>query len=281
MGISASCQPNYPQFNDFVLLIRNANKFIRADRHIWCITEKVLIQTFFENLEKILQGCDLQLPWGSPDKSWHLSPQLKEYFNKIRLVIPKYKKISKIFSLIHPDIQSNTQHQLAQVYAVIAFLWLMFYDGNNAVKHFYQSDILHFIYGDDNKSIETMLSILEKIYFTSKDGFIPAHCLIIPTCSFRLVHGQIDSFEDGNIITGPKTYHSVSDPEMINEPFCSLTPIQIEVFLTMTPPINKQSKIDKIHEDINILIDRLNAPPIKTFKDDWDEDFWRRNRKFL
>lgn len=305
MGISASCQPSYPQYNDFVLFIQNADTFIRKDKRIWCISEKVVLQAFFEILEQTLQNnfasqnYNLQLPWGSPGNLWHQSKQLIEYFNQVRLVIPKSKKISKIFSLAIQGSAQNTnpvsfsqllpktQYQLAQVYAVITFIWLMFYDGSSAAKYFYRSDILHHIYRNDCKSIETMMNILGKIYFTSKNAAIPAHCLIIPTCSFRLVKGQVNSLgisDDQNIITGPKTYHVIPDPDVINEPFYTLTPVQIEIFLTTSPFRSDESKynrssLDRIQEDINILIEQLKGTKIKEkeikeiFKDDWEEDF--------
>lgn len=290
MGISASCQPSYPQYNDFILFIRNADKFIRKDKHIMCVSEKVVLQAFFENLEYTLQNSseyNLQLPWGSPGINWPQSKQLKEYFNRIRLIIPKSKKMSKLFTLAHSDnffhLFPNTQCQLAQVYAVIAFLWLIFYDGNNAVKYFYRSDILHHIYGNDCKSMEVIMNILEKIYFTSKNGYIPSHCLIMPTCNFKLVKGQIKSISSEESITGPKTYHVMPDPNLINEPFYTLTPVQIEIFLTVSPiQINKskdnQSSLDRIQEDINILIEQLKCTKKKekeenVFGNDWKENF--------
>ena len=314
MGISASCQPSYPRHNDFILLVKNANNFITCDKHVWTLNERTLLRIFFENLQVTLQNTqdyNLQLPWGNPDRNWDINTQFQDYFNRIRLALPKSNKVRKIFLSIHPGedytkLLPKTQTQFAQIYGLAAFLWSMYHDGSNASKYFYKSDILSYIYGNDCKSIETMMNALEKIYFTNRTGYVPANCLLIPSCGFRLIQGKINSFIENETITGPKTYSVTPNLETINEPFYTLSPIKIKIVLIIPPKqiefkpeLKPELKLElepecelelkpeleleceleleprkdglnKIHEDINSLIAQLNG---ESEPEDWDKNF--------
>jgi hypothetical protein len=269
MGISASYQPTYPGYKDFVLFIENADRVISNDKYVWSLSEKIVLHNFFDNLKKTLQNSEdynSQLPWGSPGIYWSKSNQLEDYFNFTRSIIPRSKHISKLYNSAHNcdfnQLQPNTKKQIAQVYGLIIFLWLIFHDGHNPSKYFYKTDILHYIYDNNTNSIETMLTILRKIYFTNKDGHIPPHSLIIPTSSFRLIDGKLCS--DYSVINGPKTYNVVPDPEIINEPFYTLSPVQIGILLKILPlrSDHKITNLDQIQEDINVIISHLKNKTI-------------------
>lgn len=283
MGISASCQPTYPRHNDFVQLVKNANNFISRDVCIWTPNEKILLGEFFENLQIALyntQDCNSQLPWYNPGVDWHEDERFKDYFTRVRLAVPRSVKIRKIFSYTLPPknedfmfLNSKSRTQLASFYAVIAFLWSMYNDGGNAVKYFYKSDILYHVY-NNCQSVDIMISAIEKIYFTNKNGFVPANNLVMPTCSFRLLEGRIKTFLGETVINGPRTYNVIPQPEIINEPFYTLTPCRINVLFTSLPNVESkinsdaidldesmedigETSLQQIHRDINSLLDQI------------------------
>jgi hypothetical protein len=315
MGISASCQPCYPRHNDFVQLIKNANNFIMKDRCIWTPDERFILKSFIENLQTALdntQNCNLQLPWYSVGTIWYENKKFNEYLTRVRLAIPRSRKIRKIFSYTrHSNIEgfqgftenfmnidSRTQSQLAHFYGLMAFLWSMYNNGNNCIRYFYKSDILDYVYKHDHRSIDIMMSALEKIYFTNKSVSIPANYLVMPTCSFRLLQGNIKTFFDNTTITSPRTYSVIPNPAIVNEPFYTLTPSQIDVFMILPPKRNqhiyheKESQnsdaidldepssmikstdkpnLNSIHEDINSLVRHFRG------NEEISQSFHRRN----
>lgn len=258
MGISASHQPLYPQYSDFLLLINNANKYINSDTQIWNNNQKVCLNRIFDNINS---------------KSIE-----KSHFDRIRINVPRSKKISKVYRFANKDkdfdrLCPNIQDKIVRIYAIITFLWLMFDDTKTPAKYFYQSDHLHYIFKNNHIEIENTIYALEKINFTNKNAYIPYGCLIIPTCSFRLVEGQIIS-NTQEIIIGPKTYTVMPNFEIANEPFYTLTPVRIEIFLTC--PDN----LKKILEDIDSIIENLNKKEIIGYQSnespdqvDWEDEF--------
>ena len=245
MGISASHQPSYPQYTDFLLLINNADKYINnSDTQIWNEDQKMCLRHFFSPLQEK----------GSRDR-----------FEQIRINVPRSKKIAKVYAFVNNGddfyrLSPIIQNETVRIYAIITFLWLMFDDGETPAKYFYKSDHLHHIYKNDYVAIENTIHALEKVYFTNKNAYIASKCLIIPTCSFRLIEGQILS-NCQQIITGPKTYTVMPNFEIANDPFYTLTPVRLEIFLTL-PPDN----LRKILDDIDIIIDNIKRSKIIPIK---------------
>lgn len=199
-----------------------------------------------------------QLPWyspyeGGPGLNWPHSERIKEYFKNVRLAVPKTLKARKIYAYASNPIKNSssggiidfnedfsnatpqTQVQLSHVYALITFLWIMYKDGHNSAKYFYKSDILHYLcqnceyhssFGQvpdrmvNTYQIDALTRAIEKIYFTGSSGMIPARCLVLPTCEFRVLRGSLKGFDGNNLL--------LKVPINSGELYYTTTPVIIE-----------------------------------------------------
>lgn len=278
MGLTVSCQPKYFGYDHFVKLVQNANNYIIRDTEVWEDDEKESLLQFFSTIQTYLQ-VNKQLPW-------HTDERIKDFFQRVRLAVPKTLKAREIYAYTFDpnkntssggiidfqedfsNVSPQTQVQLSHLYALIAFLWIMYKDGHNGARYFYKSDIFHYLcqncqrqsqlseIPDSTVNIaqaDALCRAIEKIYFTGKSGMIPAGCLVLPTCEFRVLRGTLKGF-DGHVIP-------LKVPINSGEPYYTVSPIRIETINDQldqdVPKQIRSDHVENIQNNISDLIHKL------------------------
>jgi hypothetical protein len=305
MGLTVSCQPKYLGYDHFVKLVQNANNYIIRDTNVWEEDEKECLIQFFSTIQSCLQNnlygqINKQLPWYTGYEQpggWVDNERIKDFVQSVRLAVPKTLKAREIYAYTVNPIKNSssggiigfqedfsnaspqTQVQLSHLYALIAFLWIMYEDGYNAARYFYKSDIFHYLCQNcqhhsqigeipdsivNTARVDALSRAIEKIYFTGKSGMIPAGCLVLPTCEFRVLRGTLKGFDGHNLplkvpINSGEPYYTVSPIriETINDQL-DQEPTPLEPLTPIAPKhFTRSDHVENIQNNISDLIRKL------------------------